>query len=81
MAVDSMVNGGCVISGGTVKSVLFSGVRVEAGAVVEAISLVLPDVQIGRGVRVRNAIIDRGCELPDGMVIGETTPRTENAFA
>lgn len=71
-AIDSMVSGGCVISGGTVRgSVLFSNVHVDSGAQIER-AVVLPDVRIGKGVRVRNAIIDRGCHLPDGMVIGES---------
>ncbi|MEM7378137.1 MAG: glucose-1-phosphate adenylyltransferase, partial [Pseudomonadota bacterium] len=71
-AIDSMVSGGCVISGGQVRnSVLFSNVRVDKGAVVDH-TVVLPDVRVGQGVRLRNAIIDRGCHLPDGLVIGES---------
>ena len=72
MAVDSVISDGCLISGAVVrKSLLFSGVRVHAYAQVEA-SVVLPEVDIGRHCRIRGAIIDRGCRIPDGMVIGES---------
>jgi glucose-1-phosphate adenylyltransferase len=63
MAVDSMVSGGCVISGATVRhSLLFSNVRVNSFALVED-SVVLPDVGIGRYCRIRRAVIDRFCEI------------------
>ena len=63
MAVDSMVSGGCVVSGATVRrSVLFSNVRVEDGATLED-CVVLPDVVIGPGVHLRRAIVDRHCRL------------------
>ena len=70
MALESMVSGGCIISGATLRrSVLFSGVRVEAHAQVEE-SVILPDVHIGAGCRIRRAIVDRACQLPDGLVVG-----------
>lgn len=70
MAVDSMVSGGCVISGSRVRhSLLFSNVRVNSFALVED-SVVLPDVRIGRYCRIRRAVIDRFCELKEGTVIG-----------
>jgi glucose-1-phosphate adenylyltransferase len=70
MAVDSMVSGGCVISGATVRhSLLFSNVRVNSFALVED-SVVLPDVGIGRYCRIRRAVIDRFCEIQEGTVIG-----------
>lgn len=70
MAVDSMVSGGCVISGATVRhSLLFSNVRVNSFALVED-SVVLPDVDIGRYCRIRRAVIDRFCEIQEGTVIG-----------
>jgi glucose-1-phosphate adenylyltransferase len=63
MAVDSMVSGGCIVSGATVRrSVLFSNVRVEEGALVED-CVVLPDTVVGPGVRLRRAIVDRHCRL------------------
>jgi glucose-1-phosphate adenylyltransferase len=70
MAVDSMVSGGCVISGATVRhSLLFSNVRVNSFALVED-TVVLPDVDIGRYCRIRRAVIDRFCEIQEGTVIG-----------
>ena len=71
MAVDSMVSGGCVISGSYVRnSLLFSNVRVNSYSRLED-SVVLPDVNIGRHCRITRAVIDRGCEIPEGTVIGE----------
>jgi glucose-1-phosphate adenylyltransferase len=67
MAVDSMVSGGCIVSGATVRrSVLFSNVRVDDGAVVED-CVVLPDVVIGAGVHLRRAIVDRHCHLDNEL--------------
>jgi len=70
MAVDSMVSGGCIISGGYVnRSLLFSEVVVNSYAVLEK-AVVLPKVNIGRHCQIRKAIIDRGCNVPEGTVIG-----------
>ncbi|MGH8228008.1 MAG: glucose-1-phosphate adenylyltransferase [Steroidobacteraceae bacterium] len=70
VAINSMVSGGCIISGSTVRgSLLFSDVRVDERSVVEA-AVVLPRVEIGRGCEVRRAILDEGCQIPDGMRIG-----------
>jgi len=69
-AVDSMVSGGCIISGGTVrKSLLFSDVRVHSFSSIEE-SVLLPEVEVHRGAKIKRAIIDRACEIPEGMVIG-----------
>ena len=71
MAVDSMVSGGCIISGATVRhSLLFSNVRVNSYTTVND-SVILPDVDIGRNCRISSAVIDRGCHIPEGTVIGE----------
>ncbi len=71
MAVDSMVSGGCVISGAKVQgSLLFSNVRVNSYSEVDH-TVVLPDVNIGRNCRITRAVIDRGCDIPEGTVIGE----------
>ncbi len=70
MATDSMVSGGCLISGARLnRSLLFSDVHVHSYAEVED-SVVLPEADIGRGAQVRRAIIDRGCRVPEGMKIG-----------
>ena len=70
MAINSMVSGGCIISGAVVReSLLFSDVRVDEGSSIER-SVILPHVEIGRGCVIRGAIVDEGCEIPDGMTIG-----------
>jgi glucose-1-phosphate adenylyltransferase len=69
-AIDSMVSGGCIISGSSVKnSLLFSSVRVHDYSVVEH-SVVLPRVRIGEHCVVRRAIVDEGAVIPDGLQIG-----------
>lgn len=69
-AVDSMVSGGCIVSGSQVSNtVLFSDVRVNSYSTIDK-SVILPQVEVGRNVRMRNAIIDRGCVIPKGMIIG-----------
>lgn len=71
MAVDSLVSGGCIISGATVRqSLLFSEVRVNSYAVVEG-AVILPGSSIGRHARLRKVIVDRGVEIPEGLVVGE----------
>jgi ADP-glucose pyrophosphorylase len=52
------------------RSVLFSGASVAAGSEI-AESIVLPNAAIGRGCRLRGVIVDSGCHIPDGSVIGE----------
>ena len=70
MAVDSMVSGGCIISGATVRhSLLFSSVRVNSYSYVQD-SVVLPNVDIGRNCRIRRAVIDRRCSIAPDTVIG-----------
>jgi len=71
MAVDSIVSGGCIISGAKLdQALLFSNVRVHSYAYVEQ-TVVMPDVSIGRNARISRAIIDRGCDIPENTVIGE----------
>ena len=71
MAVDSMVSGGCVVSGALVRhSLLFSNVRVNSYSTVKD-SVVLPDVEIGRHCHIEKAIIDQGCQIPEGTIIGK----------
>lgn len=69
-ALESMVSGGCIISGELNRSLLFSSCRVHSYAKVDW-SVLLPEVQVGRGARLSKAIVDRGCIIPDGLVVGE----------
>ena len=71
VVVNTLVSGGCIVSGSQVsRSVLFSEVRVHSFCHIEE-AVVLPDVTINRGCRLRKVVIDRGCEIPEGMVVGE----------
>jgi glucose-1-phosphate adenylyltransferase len=70
MAIQSLVSGGCIVSGSVWRSVLFSKARVHSYAQVHE-SVLLPGVQIGRGARVKRAVLDRDVHVPEGMVVGE----------
>jgi len=71
MAVDSIVSGGCIISGAKLnRALLFSNVKVHSYAYIEQ-TVVLPDVNVGRNTSIYRAILDRGCNIPENMVIGE----------
>jgi glucose-1-phosphate adenylyltransferase len=70
MAINSMVSGGCIISGAHVnQSMLFSNVRIGERSYVER-SVIFPDVRIGPNCLIRNAIVDTGGVVPEGMRIG-----------
>jgi glucose-1-phosphate adenylyltransferase len=71
MAVRSLVSGGCIISGASIRrSLLFTGVRANSYSHVER-AVVLPGVEIARKVRLTDVIIDRGVSIPEGLVVGE----------
>ena len=70
MAIDSLVSGGCIISGARVRrSLLFSNVRVHDRASIEE-SVVLPDVEIGAGTILRRTVVDKYCRIPPGLRAG-----------
>jgi len=80
MAVDSMVSGGCIVSGASVRhSLLFSNVCVEDYTKIDS-SVVLPDVTIGKNCRIYCAIIDKGCDIPDGTIIGKDAEEDKKRF-
>ena len=71
MAVDSMVSGGCIISGATVKrSLLFSNCRINSHARTSG-AVLLPEVEVARRARLTDVVVDRGCYIPEDLVIGE----------
>jgi len=71
MALNSLVSGGCIVSGAHIqKSLLFNGVMVHSYANLDG-AVVQPYVDIGRSARLRNVVIDRGVRIPVGMVVGE----------
>jgi glucose-1-phosphate adenylyltransferase len=70
MAVDSMVAGGCIVSGSSVRhSLLFSSVHVHSYCEIED-AVIFPNVDIGRRCVIRKAVIDKGCIIPPGTHIG-----------
>jgi glucose-1-phosphate adenylyltransferase len=69
-AVDSLVSGGCIISGSkVVSSVMYSNVRTNSWSTIEE-SVLLPEVNVGRHCKIRKAIIDRGVSIPANTTIG-----------
>ncbi|MBI4963872.1 MAG: glucose-1-phosphate adenylyltransferase [Desulfomonile tiedjei] len=81
VALNSVISGGCVISGGTVtESVLSHNVFVGNGSVVEK-SVLLDGVQVGRGAKIRKAIIDQEVAVPDGFVIGYDPDQDQKRFS
>ena len=70
-AVDSMVSGGCIISGSAIKrSLLFTGVRTHSFSRIEG-GVIMPYADIARSVRLTNVVVDRGVHIPEGLVVGE----------
>lgn len=76
LALSSLVSGGCIVSGAMVRdSLLFSKVWVHSHAHLEQ-AVVLPGADIGRHARLRKVVVDRGCRVPEGLVVGED-PETD----
>jgi len=70
-AIDSLVSGGCIISGARVKrSIIFFATRINSYSSIKD-SVILPKVTIGQNCRIQNTVIDKGCYIPEGTVIGE----------
>jgi len=78
-AIESMVSGGCIISGALNRSLLFSSCRVHSFSKVHW-SVLLPEVRVGRGARLTRCIVDRGCSIPAGMVVGEDAAADAERF-
>lgn len=80
IATDSLVSGGCLISGSSVDdSVLFSDVRVHSYCDISG-SVILPKVTVNRNVVLKNVVIDRGCNIPEGMQIGVNLTEDKKRF-
>ncbi|MGB5518424.1 MAG: glucose-1-phosphate adenylyltransferase [Gammaproteobacteria bacterium] len=79
-AIDSLVAGGCIISGARVKrSIIFFATEIERGSIVKD-SVILPKVSIGENCRITRAVVDKACAIPDGMVIGEDLAEDSKRF-
>ena len=80
MAVDSLVSGGCIVSGSHVdRSLLFSSCRINSYCSLRE-AVLLPSVTVGRHCRLTRVVIDRGCTIPAGMVIGEDAVEDAKRF-
>jgi len=70
-AISSLVAGGCIVSGASLRrSLLFTGVHIHSYVHVDH-AVILPYVQIGRGARLSHVVVDRGVTIPSGLVVGE----------
>lgn len=80
MAVDTMLSGGCLITGASVRhSVLFSNVRIHSFAEVTD-SVILPDVEVRRGCHIRRVVIDKGARIPEDTIIGQDPAEDARRF-
>ncbi|MGB0670110.1 MAG: glucose-1-phosphate adenylyltransferase [Rhodospirillales bacterium] len=79
-AINSLVSGGCIVSGARLeKSLLFTRCHVHSYSTLHQV-VVLPDVDIGRRVRLTNVIVDRGVAVPEGLVVGEDPKDDDRRF-
>ena len=79
-ATDSLVSGGCIISGSqVVRSLLFSNVRVHSYGTIED-SVILPNVEVQRHVRLRRVVVDKNCVLPEGLNAGFDAEQDKRRF-
>lgn len=69
-AIESSVSAGCILSGSVHNSLLFSNCRVHSYTQIHG-AVLLPEVQVGRNARLTRVVVDRGCRIPDGLVVGE----------
>lgn len=79
-AIDSLVSAGCILSGARMKrSVAFFAVSIGNNSLVKD-SIILPKVSIGNNCRLTKVIVDKGCVIPDGTVIGENLEEDSKRF-
>jgi glucose-1-phosphate adenylyltransferase len=79
-AIDSMVSGGCIVSGSTVRnSILFSSVRVHSYCEIDE-AVILPDVVVNRGAKLKRVVVDQGARIPAGLVAGHDIEEDRKRF-
>lgn len=79
-AINSMVSGGCIISGASVtESQLSSNVLAQEGSRIHR-SVLLPHVEVGKRCHIEHAVIDEGCIIPDGTIIGRDPEADRRRF-
>jgi glucose-1-phosphate adenylyltransferase len=80
VAIDSLVSGGCIISGSVLRrSLLFSGVHIHSYCNIED-SVLLPNVNVGRHVTLKRVIVDKGCQIPEGLEVGVNPEEDRKRF-
>ncbi len=80
VAYDSLICAGCIISGALVRnSILSPGVFVHSYTEIHN-SIVMHEVDIGRGARIRNAIVDKYVKIPEGETIGYDLERDRQRY-
>ncbi|MEM6945112.1 MAG: glucose-1-phosphate adenylyltransferase [Pseudomonadota bacterium] len=79
-AVSSLISGGCIVSGSSVyESLLFTRVKANSFSELDRV-VALPDCDIGRHARLKNVVLDRGVEIPAGLVVGEDPEEDARRF-
>ena len=79
-AVSSLVSGGCIVSGASLRrSLLFTGVHLHSYAQVEG-AVILPYADIGQRARLRNVIVEREVRIPPGLTVGFDPELDESRF-
>ena len=79
-AVSSLVSGDCIISGSSIhRSLIFTGTRAHSYSMLDQ-AVILPHCVIGRGARLSKVVVDRGVEIPDGLVVGEDADSDAQRF-
>lgn len=80
LAIDSIVSPGSIVSGGRVMhSVISASVRINSWALVED-SILFDKVQVGRGAKIRRAIVDVNIMIPEGEEIGYDLDKDRKRF-
>ncbi|MFA5410291.1 MAG: glucose-1-phosphate adenylyltransferase [Candidatus Omnitrophota bacterium] len=80
LVLDSIVSGGCIVSGGRVqRSILSPNVRINSYSQVYD-SILMEGVNVGRYAKIKRAIIDKDVNIPQGMVIGYDLEEDKKRF-
>ncbi|MCX5709028.1 MAG: glucose-1-phosphate adenylyltransferase [Candidatus Omnitrophica bacterium] len=80
LALDSLVSGGCIISGGQVKrSILSPNVRINSYSTVND-SILMEGVNVGRYAKIKRSIVDKDVNIPPGTVIGYDLEEDKKRF-
>ncbi|MEY0875039.1 glucose-1-phosphate adenylyltransferase [Providencia manganoxydans] len=80
MVINSLINSGCIIADSMItNSVIFQETNIDAFCQIDS-SVLLPKVRVGRACRLKRCIIDKGCHVPSGLVVGENKEEDEQRF-